>query len=242
MMNSVFTSSASSSRIPSLCGSGRLDSALLVKWYKLEDLLGYNFLIWKTGIIFYLIFMLYWRIVDLQYCVSFRCTTKSLSYTCIHIHSFSDSFPIIEYWVEFPVLYSRSLWTIHSLYTSEYLSVPNSQSNPPLYLGNHKSCFWSLWVCYVHLYHFLIQKKCIKHTFGNHKSAFEVCESAMFICIIVLDSTYTWYHRVFVFLCLTYFTWYDNLQVHSCCYKWCYFILPYGWVKIPLCVCPCLCW
>ena len=175
MINSVFTSSASSSRMPSLCGLGRLDSALLVKWYKLEDLQGYNFLIWKIGIIFYLIFMLYWRIVDLQYCVSFRCTTKLLSCTYTHIHSFSDSFPITEYWVEFPVLYSRSLWTIHSIYTSEYLSVPNSQSIPPLYLD-------------------------------NRKSAFEVCESVMFICIIFLDSTYKWYHVVFVFLCLTYFT------------------------------------
>ena len=35
---------------------------------------------------------------------------------------------------------------------------------------------------------------------------------------------------IFVFLCLTYFTLYDNLQVHSCCCKWHYFILFYGWV------------
>ena len=41
----------------------------------------------------------------------------------------------------------------------------------------------------------------------------------------ILDSPYKWYHMVFVFLFLTYFTWYDNLQVHPCCCKWHYFIL-----------------
>ena len=34
------------------------------------------------------------------------------------------------------------------------------------------------------------------------------------------DSTYEWYHMVIVFLCLTYFTQCDNIQVHPCCYKW----------------------
>ena len=46
----------------------------------------------------------------------------------------------------------------------------------------------------------------------------------------ILDSPYKWYHMVFVFLFLTYFTWYDNLQVHPCCCKWHYFILLYDWV------------
>ena len=45
-----------------------------------------------------LVFILSWNIVDLQYCVSFRCTAKCSSYTHTHththIHSFSDSFPI----------------------------------------------------------------------------------------------------------------------------------------------------
>ena len=40
---------------------------------------------------------------------------------------------------------------------------------------------------------------------------------------------------VFLILCLTYFTWYENLQVHSCCCAWNYFILLYGCVKF-LCV------
>ena len=30
---------------------------------------------------------------------------------------------------------------------------------------------------------------------------------------------------VFVFLLLTYFTWYENFQVHPCCCKWHYFVL-----------------
>ena len=28
------------------------------------------------------------------------------------------------------------------------------------------------------------------------------------------DSTYKQHHMIFFFLCLTYFTWFDNLQVH----------------------------
>ena len=34
----------------------------------------------------------------------------------------------------------------------------------------------------------------------------------------------------FVFLCLTYFTQYDGLQIHPCCCRWHYFILFHGWV------------
>ena len=30
---------------------------------------------------------------------------------------------------------------------------------------------------------------------------------------------------IFVFLCLTYFTWYDIIYVYSCCSRWHYFIL-----------------
>ena len=35
-------------------------------------------------------------------------------------------------------------------------------------------------------------------------------------------------HTVFVFFCLTYFTYHNALQVHSCCCKWQHFILFYG--------------
>ena len=43
---------------------------------------------------FFLIFILYWSIVGLQCCVSFRCTAKWFSYTYTYISSFSDSFPV----------------------------------------------------------------------------------------------------------------------------------------------------
>ena len=50
------------------------------------------------------------------------------------------------------------------------------------------------------------------------------------VVIFRLDSTYKWYHTVFVFLCLTYFTRRDAFQVHTCCCRWHDFILCYGWV------------
>ena len=47
---------------------------------------------------------------------------------------------------------------------------------------------------------------------------FYICDSICFvnkfICAICLDSTYKQCHMLFVFLCLTYFTQYDNLWVH----------------------------
>ena len=44
--------------------------------------------------IFFLIFILYWTIVDLQCCVSFRCIARWFSYTYTDVYSFSNSFPI----------------------------------------------------------------------------------------------------------------------------------------------------
>ena len=44
-----------------------------------------------------------------------------------------------------------------------------------------------------------------------------------------LDSTCKWYRVTFIFLCLTCFTQYDNLQVHPCCCRWHCFIF-YGWI------------
>ena len=43
--------------------------------------------------------------------------------------------------------------------------------------------------------------------------------------VSLLDSTYKRYHMIFVLLWLTYFTQYDNLQIHPYCCKWHYLIL-----------------
>ena len=48
-------------------------------------------------------------------------------------------------------------------------------------------------------------------------------------------------------LSLTYFTWHNALQVHSCCCKWQNFILSYDWVvfhyiNISHRLCPFICW
>ena len=95
-----------------------------------------------------------------------------------------------------PVLYSRSLLAIYFICRSVYVSVLVSQIiPPPVYLLITRSLFLHLW-----LYFCFVDK---------------------FICIPLfwLDSTYEQYRVRFIFLCLTYFTQYDNLQVYSCCCK-----------------------
>ena len=68
--------------------------------------------------------LFYWNIVDLQCCVNFCCMAMWISYVCVcvyiytHTHSFSYAFPlrfIPGYWIQFPVLYSRTLF-IHPIY------------------------------------------------------------------------------------------------------------------------------
>ena len=64
--------------------------------------------------------MLYCSVVDLQCCVGFTYLAKLFSYTYTHIY-FLDSFSIsviTEYWVAFPVLYSRALLIIYFIYLS----------------------------------------------------------------------------------------------------------------------------
>ena len=51
------------------------------------------------------------------------------------MNSFSYSFPlwfITGYWIQFPVLYSRTLLFIHLIHNSLHLLIPNSQSISPL--------------------------------------------------------------------------------------------------------------
>ena len=74
-------------------------------------------------------------IVGLQCCVGFECTPKWISdrclCACIHTHvcthPFSDSFlkhVIVEYWGEFPVLYSRSFFVIYLIHSNVCLLIP----------------------------------------------------------------------------------------------------------------------
>ena len=88
-------------------------------------------------------FKFYWSVVDLQGCDNFCCTKKW--FTCTHIHSLSYSFPtyiIIEYWIEFSVLYSRSLLANHSIYLRVCMPKPDPQAilppHPNCALCNHK--------------------------------------------------------------------------------------------------------
>ena len=54
-----------------------------------------------------------WSTVDLQYCINFCCMAKWFTYT-YYTHSFLYRLPlwsIIGYWIQLPVLYSRTLWS-----------------------------------------------------------------------------------------------------------------------------------
>ena len=55
----------------------------------------------------------------------------------------------------------------------------------------------------------------------NTSSVLQISLSVPFLKILHISTI------IFVCLCLTYFTQYDNLQVHSCCYRWHYFALFY---------------
>lgn len=91
-----------------------------------------------------------WTVIaGLRCCVSFYCTAEWFSYAYIYTHSFSYSFPlwfISGYWIQFPVLYSRTLF-IHPVCKSlRGPSIP-----PPLSarLAVVTRLFLRLCVCFV---------------------------------------------------------------------------------------------
>ena len=59
----------------------------------------------------------YWSVVDLQHCVSFRCRAEWFMYTYMYI----------EYWVEFPALYGRSLLITCFIYSSMLTAIADAE-------------------------------------------------------------------------------------------------------------------
>ena len=103
------------------------------------------------GTFLFFFFKVFWSIAALQCCVNFCRTSKSLSfmYVQIYTHSFSCSFPlqcIMGYWIQFPVLYSRTLLLNHPLYICLNLMIPNSQSSPPPLIMT-TACFGPSYSC-----------------------------------------------------------------------------------------------
>ena len=92
------------------------------------------FLFWVFGQVTFSLLkkMFYWSIVDLQCCVSFRSTAKQINWHTSTIFkrffSLKKIKAITEYWVDFPLLYSRFLLVIYFIYTS---LVAQTVQNPP---------------------------------------------------------------------------------------------------------------
>jgi len=87
--------------------------------------LGQNVLLWEKNTSFF-----YQNTVDLQCCVNFCYTAEWLFYQYIHIYTYSFlySFPlwfITSYWIQFPMLYSRTWLFTHSVHTSLHLLTPH---------------------------------------------------------------------------------------------------------------------
>ena len=120
----------------------------------------------------------YWSIVDLYCCISFWCTAKWFSYTCIYIF-FTFSFIMVYYRTLNTVGHWNSLLFIQN---NLHLLISNSLSTPP---PPHSSLATTgLFSASVSLF-----------LFGRY----------VYLCYI-LDHTYKRYHMVFVFPFLTYFT------------------------------------
>ena len=135
----------------------------------------------------------YQGIVDLQWSqfLLYRIVTLSYMYIYMYIFFFSyylliRSIPRVQ--IQFLVLQSRTSLLINSKCNSLYLPTANSPSmplNPPPLPWQPQVCSLCLQVCFCFM------------------DRFHLCH--------ILDSTYRWYHIVFAFHFLTYFTQYENL-------------------------------
>ena len=123
-----------------------------------------------------------WNIVDLQCCGNLCCTAKWLSFKFLCILFLKDSFPLC---LSQEIVYSSLCYILRPCCLS-ILNViaciyqPQSPSPSP---------------------------STLLPQLGNHKSDLCVCESdsVSFHLCHIFDSTYKWYHMVFIFL-LTYLT------------------------------------
>ena len=97
--------------------------------------------VYKLQVIFK--FIIYWKIVDLQYSVSFWCSAKGFSYIYVCI-LFFKFFSIMAYYnIQFPVLYNRTLLLTYSIYSSVPAN-PNlmiCSSLPRPHYGNQRFVF-----------------------------------------------------------------------------------------------------
>ena len=110
----------------------------------------------------------------------------------------------------FPVLYFSSLWVICFITGSLYPLISFTISHVFLLLMPLHLLLWQAPVCFLYL--------------------------SLFLFTCLLDSTCKWNHMLFLFLCLTYFTLYNTLEMHPCCWK-----CQKSHSDIPLCVCVCVC-
>ena len=127
------------------------DEVVLIFPMAASGLLFYNiFKTWKNFVLItcfclLLIFIFDWTTVDFPCCANLCCTAKWLRYIRIYI-LFLYPFPLwflTGYWIQFPVLYSRTWLFIHPIYNSLHLQAPNSRSIPFL----PPSPFWQRHIC-----------------------------------------------------------------------------------------------
>ena len=93
---------------------------------------------------------IYWGIVYLQYCISFRFTAKWISYTYTHYFSYVCYY---NNWVDFPVLPSRSLLIFWCIYSGVYvlnLSLPTDR--PPM-VSSYSFCIRVAFSFLKHFFH-----------------------------------------------------------------------------------------
>ena len=114
-------------------------------------------------------------------------------------------------------------------------SFPNQGSNPqpPNWKADSQPLDYHLPILYtiVYIYQFHNPNLSFSHLpspLCNHKFVFYASESLSVLCIhlfCIFRFHIKLYHTIFVFLCWTYFTKHNILQVHLCCCKWDCFIL-----------------